>query len=50
MGRLADRYTMQILAGGLGILCVALAAFALFADNAAVSVGAFMAIGLTGVH
>jgi len=49
VGRLADRHTMPVLVGGLTILCTALASFALFADNAFVSVAAFMLIGLTGV-
>lgn len=49
VGRLADRYTMQVLAGGLGILAVALGVFALLADNLLVSIGAFLTIGLTGV-
>ena len=49
VGRLADRYTMQVLAGGLGILAVALGVFALLADHLLVSIGAFLTIGLTGV-
>ncbi len=49
VGRLADRHTMTVLAGGLGILALALGVFALFAHNAVVSVMAFLGIGLTGV-
>ncbi len=49
VGRLADRHTMAVLAVGLGILGLALLAFALFAHKPIVSVGAFLSIGLTGV-
>ena len=49
VGRLADRHTMAVLAGGLAILALALGTFAGFAHSAAVSVIAFLAIGLTGV-
>ncbi|WP_397458678.1 MFS transporter [Pseudomonas asplenii] len=49
IGRLADRHTMAVLALGLGILTLGLGAFALFAHSAAISVTAFLVIGLTGV-
>ena len=49
VGRLADRHTMAVLAGGLGILAVALGVFAGFAHYSVISFVAFMAIGLTGV-
>lgn len=49
VGHLADRHTLAVQAAGLGILALALGTFALFAHNAAVSAGAFLAIGLTGV-
>lgn len=49
IGRLADRFTMAILVGGLVLLAAALAVFALFAAVPAVGVAAFIAIGLTGV-
>ena len=49
VGRLADRHTLPVLAGGLALLCAGLAAFALFAENTVVSIGAFLVIGLTGV-
>ena len=49
IGRFADRFTIPILAGGLILLSVALAVFALFATVPAVSVAAFITIGLTGV-
>lgn len=49
IGRLADRFTMAILVGGLILLAAALAIFALFAAVPAVGVAAFIAIGLTGV-
>lgn len=49
VGRLADRHTIMVLAGGLSILSLALLIFALFAQNAIASIGAFIAIGLTGV-
>jgi predicted MFS family arabinose efflux permease len=49
VGRLADRHTMAVLAGGLGILAVALGVFAWFAHYSVISIVSFMAIGLTGV-
>ncbi|SFM07734.1 Major Facilitator Superfamily protein [Methylobacterium pseudosasicola] len=49
IGRLADRYTIPVLAIGLVILAAALASFAAFPTDAAVSVAAFLVIGLTGV-
>lgn len=48
-GRLADRFTIPVLAGGLLVLAAALASFAAFPTNAVVGVGAFLVIGLTGV-
>lgn len=49
IGRLADRHTMAVLAVGLGVLALALGVFAEFAHSAALSVAAFLVIGLTGV-
>jgi len=49
VGRLADRHTMAVLAGGLAILALAQGVFASFAHSAVVSVIAFLGIGLTGV-
>jgi len=49
VGRLADHHTIEILAGGLAILAVALGAFATFAQSASVGLIAFLSIGLTGV-
>jgi predicted MFS family arabinose efflux permease len=49
VGRYADRYTLPILALGLAVLGTALATFALGAQHAVVGVGAFLAIGLSGV-
>lgn len=49
IGRLADRHTMTVLAAGLGILSLGLLGFALFAHSPAISVTAFLLIGLTGV-
>ena len=49
VGRLADRHTLAVLAGGLGLLTLALVAFASFAQHPVVGIGAFLAIGLTGV-
>lgn len=49
IGRLADRHTIAVLAVGLSILALGLGAFALFAHSAAISVAAFLVIGLTGV-
>lgn len=49
IGRFADRFTIPILVGGLILLAVALAVFALLATVPAMSVAAFIAIGLTGV-
>jgi predicted MFS family arabinose efflux permease len=49
VGRLADRYTMAVLAGGLALLCTSLTIFALFAENTIASIVAFLGVGLTGV-
>ena len=49
VGRYADRHIFPILIGGLVVLTLALAAFALMADNPVVAVAAFLAIGLAGV-
>jgi predicted MFS family arabinose efflux permease len=49
VGRLADRHTMAVLAGGLGMLAVALGVFAWFAHYSVISIVSFIAIGLTGV-
>ena len=49
VGRLADRSTIPVLAGGLAILVAALASFAAFATDAAISIGTFLVVGLTGV-
>ncbi|MGY2049286.1 MFS transporter [Methylobacterium sp. JK268] len=49
VGRLADRHTIPVLAGGLALLAAALAAFALFAGSLPVAVAAFLVIGLSGV-
>jgi predicted MFS family arabinose efflux permease len=49
VGRLADRHTLAVLAGGLGLLTLALVAFASFAQHPVVGIGAFLVIGLTGV-
>ncbi|VFR79238.1 putative MFS transporter [plant metagenome] len=49
VGHLADRHMIAVLTGGLGILALALGAFAGFAHSTAISVIAFLAIGLTGV-
>ena len=49
IGRYADRHIFLILTGGLSALAVALALFALFADNTAVSIAAFIVIGLAGL-
>jgi len=49
VGRLADRFTIRVLVYGLIVLAAALALFALFTTNAAISSAAFLVIGLTGV-
>ncbi|MWV25695.1 MFS transporter [Methylobacterium sp. 2A] len=49
VGRLADRYTIPVLGGGLAILATALATFAAFAGNPVISTAAFLAVGLVGV-
>jgi predicted MFS family arabinose efflux permease len=49
VGRLADRHTIPVLAIGLVVLAAALASFAAVPTDAAVSVAAFLVIGLTGV-
>ncbi|MEJ2801486.1 MFS transporter [Comamonadaceae bacterium PP-2] len=49
VGRLADRYTLRVLAVGLVILAMGLAAFAAFASHAVISIAAFLAIGVSGV-
>ncbi|MFD1881173.1 MFS transporter [Paracoccus pacificus] len=49
IGRFADRYTIPILIGGLTILAIALAVFALFAADPVISIAAFIVIGLFGI-
>lgn len=49
VGRFADQFTIPILAIGLIVLAIALATFALFAAIPAISVSAFILIGLFGV-
>lgn len=49
VGRFADRFTIPILAVGLIAVAIALAVFALFATITAISVPAFILIGLFGV-
>ncbi|WP_354670383.1 MFS transporter [Paracoccus sp. TOH] len=49
VGRFADRFTIPVLAIGLIALAIALAVFALFAAIPAISVSAFILIGLFGV-
>jgi len=49
VGRLADRYTLRVLAVGLVVLAMGLAAFAAFASHAVISIAAFLAIGVSGV-
>ncbi len=49
VGRFADKHTIPILVGGLIVLAVTLAMFAVFAENRIVSVIAFVVIGLVGV-
>ncbi len=48
VGRFADRFTIPILIGGLTLLAIALAVFALYAAVPIVSVPAFLLIGLFG--
>lgn len=49
IGRLADRWTIPVLVGGLIVMAAALALFALFTANPVISITAFIVIGLTGV-
>jgi len=49
VGRLADRYTLRVLAAGLGVMVVALSSFALAGDRVWLSLVGFFALGLTGV-
>jgi predicted MFS family arabinose efflux permease len=49
VGRLADRFTIQVLVVGLVVAVAAMALFALFAQSAVVAVLALVVIGLTGV-
>ncbi|MFC0267260.1 MFS transporter [Kushneria aurantia] len=49
VGRYADKHTMPIMAWGLIVLGAALAVFALFAQNQALSLAALIVIGLVGV-
>lgn len=49
VGRFADRHTIRTLAIGLAILCLALTAFAVYAQNSVMSVAALILVGLTGV-
>ncbi|WBU64286.1 MFS transporter [Paracoccus aerodenitrificans] len=49
IGRYADRYIFPILTGGLAVLSVALLLFAVFADDAIISIAAFVAIGFAGL-
>lgn len=49
VGRFADRFTIPILAVGLIAVAIALAVFAIFATIPAISVSAFILIGLFGV-
>ncbi|HET6505067.1 MAG TPA: MFS transporter [Amycolatopsis sp.] len=49
VGRLADRYTIPVLLGGLAVTTAALLLFALFAGVPAVAAIAVAAIGLAGV-
>ncbi|WNV85404.1 MFS transporter [Umezawaea sp. Da 62-37] len=49
VGRLADRFTIQVLAVGLVVTIAAMVLFALFAQSAVVAIAALVVIGLTGV-
>lgn len=49
VGRLADRYTIQVLTTGLVSLIVVLTGFALLAQNRVATVVALIALGLVGV-
>ncbi|WP_448739206.1 MFS transporter [Agrobacterium sp. 22-222-1] len=49
VGRFADRYTFPVLLIGLSVLAVALVVFALFAAVPAISIAAFIVIGLFGI-
>ncbi len=46
---LADRHTIAVVVGGLAVLALSMALFALFADSQIVSVIALLLIGLTGL-
>lgn len=49
VGRLADRYTMKVLVGGLVLLLAGLLGFALFAQVQIIVLAALLLIGLTGI-
>lgn len=49
VGRFADRYTFPVLVTGLSVVALALVVFALFATIPAVSIAAFIVIGLFGI-
>ncbi|MFJ9028195.1 MFS transporter [Streptomyces sp. NPDC102274] len=49
VGRLADRYTLRVLVGGLALNLAFLAGFALLADVPVPAVGCMLGIGLVGV-
>lgn len=49
VGRFADTLTIPVLILGLAVLALSLAVFALFAEDALISVSAFIVIGLVGV-
>lgn len=49
VGRFADRYTFPVLLTGLSVLALALVVFALFAAIPAISIAAFIIIGLFGI-
>ncbi|CUI03350.1 MFS transporter [Massilia antarctica] len=49
VGRFADQYTIPIMVGGMMILGISLALFALFADNQTISVAMLVVTGLVGM-
>ncbi|NHZ81404.1 MFS transporter [Massilia sp. CCM 8695] len=49
VGRFADQYTIPIMVGGMMLLGVSLALFALFADNQTISVAMLVVTGLVGM-
>ncbi|MEW4371226.1 MFS transporter [Paenibacillus kandeliae] len=49
VGRLADRYMMKVLVGGLVLLLIGLLGFALFAQVKIIVLAAMLMIGLTGI-